>query len=211
MTKIAGILGAFLLASVFIMPCASGQMPQEPFPLNSQPDRSLKYLLTRETRLNYQKQAGLLFEYADYTLWQYLRQGLSYLESPSPESPPERVPPAYLHPDGLGYGAYGLTAPAYSDVRQFYPFFKKYSWQEILRSGRLYELASQAFADRLLKNLRGYLDPRADHVQTFNLLQQVWNLGFRGFKEGRQVVASRTKRAKEFIAGRLKIDRSNRQ
>jgi hypothetical protein len=200
MTKIAGIPDLALLLIILMPISAFGQSAGEPLALNSLPNHFLKYSQVQPITANYQRQAGILFDYADYELWQYLRKGLNYLESPKPDRPPETVPPAYPHPDGKGYGPYGLTYRAYLDVQQFYGFFKRYSWQETLNSPRLYELASQAFADRLLKNLQGYIRPESGYPEIFNLLQQSWNLGLRGFKEGRQVVSSRAKRTAEFIA-----------
>jgi hypothetical protein len=145
---------------------------------------------------------GIVFTHASDNLWQYLRIGLTYLESPKPLQPPESVPPAYIHPDSQGFGAYGFSPGAYQDVVRLYPFFQEYSWQDIMNSPKLYDLANQAFADCLLKNLKDYIPERASKEETFDVLHQAWNLGLTGFKNGRQVVASRTKRAQEF-KGRL--------
>jgi len=141
------------------------------------------------------------FQYVNNQLWGYLRQGLNYLESPKPDSPPEKVPPSYIHPDARGFGAYGLSPEAYADVQRLYPFFKEHLWQNILESGQLYELANQAFADWLLKNLQDYLPSGATEKQIFDVIQQAWNLGLSGFKNGNLVVASRMSRAEEFKAG----------
>ncbi len=145
---------------------------------------------------------GIVFNHASDDLWQYLRIGLNYLESPKPLLPPESVPPAYIHPDFQGFGAYGFSPGAYQDVQRLYPFFQKYSWQEIISSRKLYDLANQAFADWLLKNLKDYIQESASREQVFDVLHQAWNLGLSGFKKGRKVVFSRTKRAEEF-KGRL--------
>jgi hypothetical protein len=141
---------------------------------------------------------GPSFKYATTPLWQYLRLGLNYLESPKPLSPPKTVSPKYVHPDGKGFGAYGFSPQAYQDVQRLYPFFKQHSWQEIMNSPRLYDLANQAFADWLLKNLQEYIPAQATREEIFDLLHQAWNLGLTGFKNGKKVVASRTKRAQEF-------------
>jgi hypothetical protein len=144
------------------------------------------------------------FQYANTQLWGYLRLGLNYLESPKPLSPPETVPPSYVHPDLKGFGAYGFSPAAYQDVQRLYPFFKNYSWQDILYSQRLYELANRAFADWLLKNLQDYIPSGASQEQIFDVLHQAWNLGLTGFKNGGEVIASRTRRAEEFKASRLR-------
>ena len=142
---------------------------------------------------------GISFQYADSKLWSYLRLGLNYLESPEPLSPPEAVPPAYRHPDLKGYGAYGFTLPAYEDVQRLYPFFKDYSWEDILHSQELYELANQAFADWLLKNLQDYVSGEKTEEQIFDALHKAWNVGLTGFRNGREVVPSRMVRAQEFF------------
>lgn len=146
----------------------------------------------------YESQIISLFKYVTPGLWQYLRLGLTYLESPQPLAPPEAVPPTYLHPDLKGYGAYGFSVNAYLDVQRDYPIFRQYSWQDILHSQQLYDLANQAYADWLLSNLQNNLLPGAAEHEIFNVLQQAWNLGLSGFKRGRKVVRSRTKRAQEY-------------
>jgi hypothetical protein len=144
--------------------------------------------------------SGSQFQYANTQLWAYLRLGLNYLESPKPSSPPETIPPAYVHPDSRGFGAYGLSPEAYQDVQRLYPSFKKYAWQKILHSPQLYELVNQAFADLLLKNLQNYIPSGATQEQIFDIIHKAWNLGLSGFKNGALTVASRMKRAEEFKA-----------
>ena len=143
---------------------------------------------------------GPVFLYATPELWSYLRKGLNYLESPKPLSDPESVAPSYMHPDSKGFGAYGFSPIAYSDVQRLYPFFKKYSWQDITDSASLYDLANQAFADWLLKNLQHEIQPDAAPAQIFHILHQAWNLGLAGYKRGRCVVSSRLKREEEFLS-----------
>ena len=140
------------------------------------------------------------FHYANAQLWGYLRLGLTYLESPKPSDPPEAVPPTYVHPDSRGFGAYGLSPEAYQDVQRLYPTFKNYDWLDILNSAQLYELANQAFADLLLKNLQNYIPAGATQEQIFDIIHQAWNLGLSGFKNGGMTVVSRIKRAEEFKA-----------
>ena len=154
---------------------------------------SAEYLITPGSLLPISQ-----FQYAHTQLWGYLRLGLTYLESPEPSSPPEAVPPTYVHPDSRGFGTYGLSPEAYEDVQRLYPFFKSYNWQEILYSTQLYELANQAFADLLLKNLQDYIPEDATQEQIFDIVHKAWNLGLTGFKNGRQTVSSRIKRAEEF-------------
>ncbi len=151
------------------------------------------------------KSAGGFYTFNQATpeLWNYLRSGLNYLESPSPLMPPKSIPPTYIHPDSKTFGAYGFSPEAYKDVQRLYPFFKQYNWQNIMHSFRLYDLANQAFADWLLKNLKDYLPENASKQQVFQILHQAWNLGLSGFKNGRKVVDSRTKRAQEFIISNL--------
>ena len=140
------------------------------------------------------------FHSMDSQLWEYVRQGLSYLESPLAALPPEAVSPTYLHPDKKGYGAYGFTPAAYADVQRSYAFFKTVTWEEMLSSQALYDLANRAFADLLLNNLQDFISPQASYAEKFAILHQAWNLGLSGFKSGRHVVVSRLKRADEFIS-----------
>jgi hypothetical protein len=144
-----------------------------------------------------------VFEYATAQRWSYLRKGLNYLESPRPLVSPESVSPTYIHPDSKGFGAYGFSPGAYSDVKRLYPFFTNYSWQDILGSTTLYDLANQAFADWLLKNLQDEIPADATNAQIFNLLHKVWNLGLSGYRKGRSVVSSRSRRAEEFLSNNI--------
>jgi hypothetical protein len=139
-----------------------------------------------------------LFKYVNTDLWQYLRLGLNYLESPESLSPPESMSPTYVHPDLRGFGAYGLSPEAFYDVQRLYPFFQRYNWQDIMNSQKLYDLANQAFADWLLQNLQDYLPEQATQEEIFDVLHRAWNLGLSGFKNGKQVVLSRINRAEEF-------------
>jgi|GEM_PF-1181994 len=141
---------------------------------------------------------SLVFSCATNELWQYLRKGLNYLESPRPLDDPESVPPSYAHPDGRGFGCYGFSPEAYQDVQRLYPFFRDIPWERILASHRLYDLANQAFCDWLLKNLRDYCPQGDERSDVFDVVQKAWNLGLSGFKKGRMVVSSRMRRAEEF-------------
>jgi hypothetical protein len=141
-----------------------------------------------------------IFSLATDELWGYLRKGLTYLESPTPQLPPESVAPSYIHPDGRGFGAYGLSPEAYADVQRIYPFFKKYSWEKILNSQKLYDLASRALCDWMLKNIKTCYSGTADKKEIFAALHKAWNLGVGGFKLGREVVPSRARRAQEFLS-----------
>lgn len=156
---------------------------------------SAEYLIYPEPRISARQ-----FQYADSKLWAYLRLGLTYLESPKPLSQPEAVSPEYIHPDARGFGTYGLSPEAYEDVRRAYPDFKDCLWQNILSSPGLYELANQAFADLLLKNLQEYIPHQASREQIFDILQKAWNLGLGGFRNGRATLESRDRRAEEFKA-----------
>jgi hypothetical protein len=175
-------LGTLILAAVFVLysrPLAAEYIPK---------DTSVERIYP------------LSFKWATPQLWSYLRSGLNYLESPHPLLSPESTPPGYIHPDSKGFGAYGFSPAAFEDVQRIYPFFRQYRWQDIMSSPKLYDLANQAFADLLLKNLANYLPEKASNEQVFSIIHQAWNLGLTGFKNGRQVVASRTKRALEFTA-----------
>jgi hypothetical protein len=95
--------------------------------------------LPAEYTANYYPAADLSFQYANSKLWGYLRLGLNYLESPRPLLLPETIPTTYVHPDLKGFGSYGFSQDAYTDVRKAYPFFKSYEWEDILHSQQLKE------------------------------------------------------------------------
>jgi hypothetical protein len=144
--------------------------------------------------------APVKFHYATDELWEYLKEGLNYLESPKPLQRPETIPPSYVHPDKRGFGAYGFSPEAYADVQNLYPYFQDFTWEQIMRSGELYDLANRAFCDWLIKNLQDYIPANAPKELVFETVHKAWNLGLGGFKKGRQVVASRTRRAAEFLS-----------
>jgi hypothetical protein len=54
----------------------------------------------------------------------------------------------------------------------------------------------------LLKNLRDYIPENATQEQIFDIIHRAWNLGLTGFKNGRETVASRIRRAEEFKIAR---------
>jgi hypothetical protein len=190
MTKIAFMVAA--LFAVNTIPTASYE-PVIPLALSSP-----RYVAEQAVI-----QPGIVFKYATDPLWAQLRLGLAYLESPKPLDLPEAVSPSYVHPDGKGFGAYGFSPAAYADVQRLYPFFKRYGWGEILRSAKLYDLANQAFADWLLKNIQNESGASMDFTVIFNKLHRAWNLGLSGFKQGRRVVSSRARRAEEFLNKQL--------
>jgi hypothetical protein len=140
-----------------------------------------------------------MFRYATPQLWQYLRKGLNYLESPRPLSRPEDVSAAYQHPDGKGFGPLGFSPAAYEDVQRVYPYFRQYEWRDVLGSSSLYDLANRAFADWLIANLQENIPQSSTRQQVFDVLHKAWNLGLSGYKNGRRVVYSRIRRAEEFV------------
>ncbi|MGE5307866.1 MAG: hypothetical protein ACM3OC_02120 [Deltaproteobacteria bacterium] len=140
------------------------------------------------------------FESATDEMWSYLRKGLTYLESPTPLLPPEAVAPSYIHPDGRGFGAYGFSPEAYEDVQRLYPYFRAFSWEQVLRSQKLYDLANRALCDWMLKSLSDLIPANAEKKEVFTVLHKAWNLGMGGLRKGREVVPSRARRAAEFLA-----------
>ena len=147
-----------------------------------------------------QDDSPIEFHYATREMWEYLKAGLNYLESPKPDAPPETIPPSYVHPDKRGFGAYGFSPEAYADVQNLYPYFQGISWEQVMHSGKLYDLANRAFCDWLIKNMQDYIPAGASKAVVFENVHKAWNLGLAGFKKGRQVVASRTRRASEFLS-----------
>jgi hypothetical protein len=207
MTKTAA--GTGIMAVMWVLLCAGTRLGAEPGIMRlpdpvQVPIAGARQITSLEPVLSGSGiQAEPYFRYATDDLWLYLRKGLNYLESPRPLAEPEAVPPSYVHPDGRGFGCYGFSPEAYQDVQRLYPYFREFSWDQVLGSSRLYDLANRAFCDWLLMNLRDRISLNGDRASIYDAVQQAWNLGLSGFKKGRAVVSSRTRRAEEFKSGRM--------
>ncbi len=127
-------------------------------------------------------------------LWRYLRGGLHYLESSGKDYPPN-----FEHPGKKAYGALGFSKIAAQDVMQHYPALAKFSLEDVFRDRQVYEVFAQKYAELLL---RQYL--KVDYAsmaapEVFSMLQKAWFLGPGLFKSGATVIASREKRAQEYV------------
>jgi hypothetical protein len=131
---------------------------------------------------------------ANVGLWRYLRAGINYLEASGKD-----VPIHYRHPGGKAYGPLALTPIAVKDVRLHYPLLAGYTMDNVLSDRALYEKFAAAYAELLLKHYFkiDYLYMPKEDV--FEVLQKGWFLGPTLYKKGRPVIASRRKRAAEFI------------
>ncbi len=127
-------------------------------------------------------------------LWRYLRKGINYLEASGRE-----VPVRYKHPGGKAYGPLALTPIAIKDVRLHYPLLAAYTTDDVLSDGDLYEKFAAAYAELLLKHYfkMDYLGMPKEEV--FEVLQKGWFLGPTLYRRGRPVIASRQRRAAEYI------------
>ncbi|MFA6216627.1 MAG: hypothetical protein WDL87_03130 [Candidatus Omnitrophota bacterium] len=128
-------------------------------------------------------------------LWSYLRTGLHYLESSN-----INYLPSFEHPGKKAYGALGLSRIAAEDVRLHYPSLSGFTQEDVFSKQEVYEIFAQKYADLLL---RQYL--KIDYAsmvapEVFSVLQKAWFLGPGLFKKGVGVIASREKRAQEYMA-----------
>jgi len=132
--------------------------------------------------------------FAGTGLWRYLRAGINYLEASGKE-----VPIHYRHPGGKAYGPLALTPIAIKDVRLHYPLLSAYKLNDVLSDRGLYEKFAAAYAELLLKHYFkiDYISMPKEKV--FEALQKGWFLGPTLYKKGRQVIASRQRRAAEYI------------
>jgi hypothetical protein len=127
-------------------------------------------------------------------LWHYLRAGINYLEASG-----RNLPTHYRHPGGKAYGPLALTPIAIKDVRLHYPSLSAYTLKDVLSDQELYEKFAAAYADLLLKHYfkMDYLSMPKEDV--FDTLQRGWFLGPTLYRKGHTVIASRQKKALEYI------------
>ena len=132
--------------------------------------------------------------FARAELWRYLRMGINYLEASGKD-----VPIRYKHPGGKAYGPLALTPIAIKDVRLHYPLLSGYTLDNVLSGRELYEEFAAAYAELLLKHyfkIDFFHMPKED---VFEVLQKGWFLGPTLYRKGRSIIASRQRRAVEYI------------
>ncbi len=127
-------------------------------------------------------------------LWRYLRAGINYLEASGRD-----VPIHYKHPGGKAYGPLAITPIAIKDVRLHYPLLYGYTLDNVLSDRDLYEKFAQAYAELLLKHYFKINFLHMPKEEVFKALQKGWFLGPTLYKKGHPVIASRQKRAAEYI------------
>jgi hypothetical protein len=132
--------------------------------------------------------------FAEAGLWRYLRTGIKYLETSGRE-----VPIHYKHPGGKAYGPLALTPIAIKDVRLHYPLLSAYTLDNVLSDRELYEKFAAAYAELLLKHYFKIDYSRMPKEEVFDALQKGWFLGPTLYRKGRPVIASRQRRAAEYI------------
>lgn len=136
-----------------------------------------------------------------YTLWQYLRTGLNYLEASGKE-----VPTFYRHPGGLAYGPLALTPVAVKDVKRHYRSLSGYRFEDVLTDKDLYEIFAVAYADLLLRYYIKIDYPNMPKEEVFEILQKAWFLGPGLYVKGQPVIRSRETKAMEYINCNTFID-----
>jgi hypothetical protein len=127
-------------------------------------------------------------------LWRYLRTGINYLEASGRD-----IPIHYRHPGGKAYGPLALTPIAIKDVRLNYPALSGHALKNVLSDRGLYEKFAAAYAELLLKHYLKVDYSRISKEEVFEALQKSWFLGPTLYKKGLPVIASRQKRAAEYI------------
>lgn len=132
--------------------------------------------------------------FAEAELWRYLRTGIKYLETSDRE-----VPIYYKHPGGKAYGPLALTPIAIKDVRLHYPLLSAYTLNNVLSDRDLYEKFAAAYAELLLKHYFKIDYSSMPKEEVFDALQKGWFLGPTLYRKGRPVIASRQRRAAEYI------------
>jgi len=138
--------------------------------------------------------AGKACAFADTGLWRYLRKGINYLETSGKE-----VPVHYRHPGGKAYGPLALTPVSVRDVKLHYPLLSGYAFSDVISDRALYEKFAAAYAELLLKHYFKIDYLKMPKERVFEALQKGWFLGPTLYKKGRPVIASRQRRAAEYI------------
>lgn len=136
-------------------------------------------------------------------LWQYLRTGLSYLESSG-----RNYPPSFVHPGGVAYGSLGLTRIAVLDVIQNRASLSKFTPEDAFTQNVIYEEFAKNYADLLLRHYLGIDYHNMSPEGVFDVLQRAWFLGPNLYKTGGKVLLSREKKAQEYVS---KIAKSSHQ
>jgi hypothetical protein len=127
-------------------------------------------------------------------LWRYLRQGLNYLEASG-----KNYPPDFEHPGAVAFGPLGLSKVAAEDVFERFSSMSRFSIDEVFKDPIVYENFAKCYADLLLRHYLGLDYWKMDRKQAFDVLQRAWFLGPNLYKQGASIIASREKRAKEFM------------
>jgi hypothetical protein len=127
-------------------------------------------------------------------LWQYLRQGLNYLEASG-----QNYPPDFVHPGAVAFGPLGLSKVAVEDVFERFPSMSRFSANEVFKDPLVYENFAKCYADLLLRHYLGLDYWTMDKKEVFDVLQRAWFLGPNLYKQGASIIASRERRARNFI------------
>jgi len=127
-------------------------------------------------------------------LWQYLRQGLNYLEASG-----KNYPPDFEHPGAVAFGPLGLSKVAVEDVFEKFPSMARFGREEVFKDPQVYENFAKCYADLLLRHYLGLDYWKMDQKQVFDVLQRAWFLGPNLYKQGASIIASRERRTREFV------------
>jgi len=128
-------------------------------------------------------------------LWQYLRQGVHYLESSGKD-----VSPDFVHPGGVAFGPLGFTHIAAKDIILNFPELSEFNLQDVFSQSQVYEEFARCYADLLLRKYLNMEYWQMPASEVFAVLQKAWFLGPGLYKKGQKVPSSRKKRAAEYLA-----------
>lgn len=127
-------------------------------------------------------------------LWLYARNGIHYLETSGKD-----VGPSFAHPGGFAFGPLGLSKVAVEDVLNRSEELRRYSMDDIFTKKELYETFARAYAALLLEHYLKIDLASKSKEEVFQILQKAWFLGPNFYLQGKEIVASRAKRAQEYL------------
>jgi len=136
---------------------------------------------------------------AQAQMWDYLREGINYLEASGKE-----IPTYIMHAGGKAYGPLALSPIAIKDVKNHYPRLSGLKTEEVLLDKDLYERFAFLYADLLLKHYLKLDYQRMDKKEVFVILEKAWFLGPSLYLRGHPVIASREIKAEKYVNKRIK-------
>lgn len=135
---------------------------------------------------------------AQAIMWDYLREGINYLEASGKE-----IPTYIMHAGGVAYGPLALSPIAIKDVKDHYPRLAGIKTEEVLLDKDLYERFAFLYADLLLKHYLKLDYQKMDKKEVFSILEKAWFLGPTLYKKGHPVISSREIKAAKYLSKKV--------